>query len=93
MASSPCRRSDRGHHVPHDRPLATLVMLGCLAEAPQLASAANVLHVADALTGQSIGARAIAPLPATPAVPASATSATRPASAAAVLIIDVVGQF
>jgi hypothetical protein len=66
-------------------------MLGCLAEAPQLASAANVLHVADALTGHR--ARAIALLPATPAVPASATSATRPASAAAVLIVDIVGQF
>lgn len=60
---------------------------------PQLISAQSVLSVATALTGQNIGARAVALLPATPAQPASATAAAQPATPAQVVIIDVVGQF
>ena len=62
-------------------------------QAPQLASATNVLQLASALTGQSIGARVVALLPAEPAVAATATAAAQPATPAEVLIIDVVGQF
>jgi peptidylprolyl isomerase len=60
---------------------------------PQLVRAQNVLSVATALTGQNIGARAVALLPATSAQPASATAPAQPATPAQVLIIDVVGQF
>ncbi len=60
---------------------------------PQLVSAQNALAAATALNGQSIGARAIALLPATPAQAATATAAAQPATPAQVLIIDVVGQF
>jgi peptidylprolyl isomerase len=60
---------------------------------PQLVGAQGVLSAATALTGQNIGARAVALLPATPAQPASATAASQPATPAQVLIIDVVGQF
>lgn len=60
---------------------------------PQLVSAKDVLSVAAALNGQSIGARAVVLLPATAAQPASATASSQPASPAQILIIDVVGQF
>ena len=60
---------------------------------PQLVPAQSVLSVVTALSGQSIGARAVALLPATPAQPASATAASQPAVAAEIAIIDVVGQF
>ena len=60
---------------------------------PQLVNAQSVLPVASALTGQSIGARVVALLPATPAQPATATAAAQPATPAQVLVIDVVGQF
>ena len=62
-------------------------------QAPQLASAQNVLQLVTALSGQSIGARAVALVPAVPAQPASATAAAQPASPAEILIVDVVGQF
>ncbi len=42
---------------------------------PQLISAQTVLSVATALNGQNVGARSVAPLPATPAQPATATVA------------------
>ena len=61
--------------------------------APQVASAQNVLGVADALKGQRVGSRAVVLLPATPAVPGSATQQAQPAQPAQVLIVDVVGQF
>lgn len=61
--------------------------------APQLVPAANVLQVLDALKGQSVGARAVALLPATPAQAGTATSAAQPASPAEILVVDVVGQF
>jgi peptidylprolyl isomerase len=60
---------------------------------PQLVAARAVLPLVSALAGQSIGARAVALVPATPAQPATATAAAQPASPAQVLIIDVVGQF
>ncbi|HMC39756.1 MAG TPA: hypothetical protein VKI19_08850, partial [Acidimicrobiales bacterium] len=60
---------------------------------PQLIPAKNVLSIAAALDGQSVGTRVVVLLPATPAQPASATAAAQPAGAAQVLIIDVVGQF
>jgi peptidylprolyl isomerase len=60
---------------------------------PQLVTAKNVLSVASALNGQSIGARAVVLLPATPAQPGSATAPSQPATPAQVLIIDVVGQY
>src|SRR6202034_113184 len=60
---------------------------------PQLVSAQDLLSVASALTGQSIGARAVALLPATPAQPATSTAAAQPATPAQVLVVDVVGQF
>ena len=62
-------------------------------QAPQLVSAQAVLSIVTALSGQSIGARAVALVPATPAQPASATAAAQPATPAQVLIVDVVGQF
>jgi len=61
--------------------------------APQVDEASDILQVVSALSGQSIGARAVALLPAEPAVAATATAAAQAASPAAVLIIDVVGQF
>jgi peptidylprolyl isomerase len=61
--------------------------------APQVASAQNVLGVADALKGQNVGSRAVVLLPATAAVPGSATQQAQPAEPAQVLIVDVVGQF
>jgi peptidylprolyl isomerase len=60
---------------------------------PQLVSAQGALSVATALSGQSIGARAVALLPATAAQPASASATSQPATPAQILIIDVVGQF
>lgn len=60
---------------------------------PQLVSAQNVLSIVTALSGQNIGARAVALLPATPALPATATAASQPATPAQVMVIDVVGQF
>jgi peptidylprolyl isomerase len=60
---------------------------------PQLVSAQDLLSVASALSGQNIGARAVALLPATPAQPATSTAAAQPATPAQVLVIDVVGQF
>jgi peptidylprolyl isomerase len=60
---------------------------------PELVSAQNVLSVVGALSGQNIGARAVALVPATPAQPASATAAAQPATPASVLLVDVVGQF
>ena len=62
-------------------------------QAPQLANAQNVLQLVTALSGQSIGARAVALVPAVPAQPASATAAAQAATPAEVLIVDVVGQF
>jgi peptidylprolyl isomerase len=62
-------------------------------QAPQLAGAAQVVALASALAGQSIGARAVALLPAEAAVAATATAAAQPAEPAQVLVIDVVGQF
>jgi peptidylprolyl isomerase len=61
--------------------------------APQTAPAKNVLAIADKLTGQNIGSRAIVLLPPTAATPATATQQARPAAPAQVLVIDVVGQF
>jgi peptidylprolyl isomerase len=60
---------------------------------PQLISAQSVLSVVSALSGQNIGARAVALLPAAAAQPATATAAAQPATPAQVLIIDVVGQY
>jgi peptidylprolyl isomerase len=62
-------------------------------KAPQAVSAQSVLGVADKLTGQRIGSRALVLLPPSPARPASATSAAQPPTPASVLIVDVVGQF
>jgi peptidylprolyl isomerase len=62
-------------------------------EAPQVVGGSDVLQIANALTGQSVGSRAVVLLPATPASPASATSPAQPASPSVVLVIDVVGQF
>jgi peptidylprolyl isomerase len=62
-------------------------------DAPQVVGGADVLSLASALTGQSVGSRAVVLIPATPASPATATSPAQPASPAAVLVIDVVGQF
>jgi peptidylprolyl isomerase len=60
---------------------------------PQLVSAQSVLSLVTALSGQSIGARAVALLPASPAQPATATAASQPATPPEVLVVDVVGQF
>jgi peptidylprolyl isomerase len=62
-------------------------------QAPQTASAQNVLSIADKLTGQNIGSRVVVLLPATPASPATSTQAARPATPPTMLIVDVVGQF
>lgn len=62
-------------------------------QAPQLIPASSVLSVVSALKGQSIGARAVALIPATSAVPATQTSPAQPAAPAEILIIDVVGQY
>jgi peptidylprolyl isomerase len=62
-------------------------------QAPQTVAAQNVLSVADKLTGQNIGSRAVVLLPATPAVPSSSTQAAHPATPPEILIIDVVGEF
>lgn len=62
-------------------------------QAPQTAAAQGVLGIADALTGQRVGSRAIVLLPATPAVAASSTSSAQPAEPAEILVVDVVGQF
>ena len=62
-------------------------------QAPQTVAAQNVLSIANKLTGQNIGSRAVVLLPATPAVPASATQAAQPAAPPEILIIDVVGEF
>jgi peptidylprolyl isomerase len=62
-------------------------------QAPQTASAQNVLSIADKLTGQNIGSRVVVLLPATPASPATSTQAARPATPPTLLIVDVVGQF
>ncbi|HEY3715577.1 MAG TPA: FKBP-type peptidyl-prolyl cis-trans isomerase [Jatrophihabitantaceae bacterium] len=62
-------------------------------DAPQTVAAQSVLSIADKLSGQNIGSRAVALLPATPAVPASSTQAAQPAAPPEILVIDVVGQF
>ena len=62
-------------------------------QAPQTASAQNVLSIADKLSGQNIGSRAVVLLPATPASPATSTQPARPATPPTMLIVDVVGQF
>jgi len=62
-------------------------------QAPQTASAQNVLSIADKLSGQNIGSRAVVLLPATPATPATSTQAARPATPSTILIVDVIGQF
>ena len=61
--------------------------------APQTVSAQNVLSVADVLTGQAIGSRALVLAPATPAIAATATQAAQAAAPAQILIVDIVGQF
>jgi peptidylprolyl isomerase len=61
--------------------------------APQTVAAKSVLGVADKLTGQRIGSRALVLLPPTSARPGTPTQAAQPAAPASVLIIDVVGQF
>jgi FKBP-type peptidyl-prolyl cis-trans isomerase len=60
---------------------------------PQTVAAQSVLSVADKLTGQSIGSRAVVLLPATAAVPSNSTQAAQPAAPPEILIVDVVGQF
>ena len=62
-------------------------------DAPQTVSAQTVLSIADKLSGQNVGSRAVALLPATPAVPASSSQAAQPAAPPEILVIDVVGQF
>lgn len=62
-------------------------------QAPQLANGSSVIQVASALSGQRIGARAVALVPATPATPASGSTPAQQGSPAEVLVIDVVGQF
>ncbi|MGX7679006.1 FKBP-type peptidyl-prolyl cis-trans isomerase [Jatrophihabitans sp. DSM 45814] len=62
-------------------------------QAPQTVAGATVLGLADKLTGQNIGSRAVVVVPATPAQPASSTAAATPASPPEIIIIDVVGQF
>jgi FKBP-type peptidyl-prolyl cis-trans isomerase len=60
---------------------------------PELAPAQNVLSVITAISGQNVGSRAVALLPATPAQAATATAAAQPATPAQVLVLDVVGQY
>lgn len=62
-------------------------------QGPQTVAAQSVLGLADVLTGQKIGSRAIVLLPATPATEATATTAAQPATPPEILIIDVIGQF
>jgi peptidylprolyl isomerase len=62
-------------------------------QAPQTVAAQDVLGVADKLTGQNIGSRAVVLIPASAATAATSTAAAQPAIPAEVLIIDVVGQF
>jgi peptidylprolyl isomerase len=62
-------------------------------QAPQTVAGSEVLSVADKLTGQNVGSRALVLIPATPAIAATASAAAQPAAPAEVLIIDVVGQF
>jgi peptidylprolyl isomerase len=62
-------------------------------QAPQTVPAQNVLRLADKLTGQNIGSRAVVLLPATPATPATASQAAQPATPPEILIVDVVGEF
>jgi peptidylprolyl isomerase len=62
-------------------------------QAPQTVPAQNVLRLADKLTGQNIGSRAVVLLPAAPATPATASQAAQPATPPEILIVDVVGQF
>jgi peptidylprolyl isomerase len=62
-------------------------------QAPQTDAASSVLGIADKLTGQNIGSRAIVLLPAVAATPATPTDAAQPAVAPQVLIVDVIGQF
>ena len=62
-------------------------------QAPTTVAAKSVLSLADKLTGQNIGSRAVVLLPATAARSATPTQSAQPASPPEVLIIDVVGQF
>lgn len=62
-------------------------------QAPEVVSASSVLSLASALKGQRVGSRAVLLVPASKGQPASATSQAVPASPAAVLVVDVVGQF
>lgn len=62
-------------------------------QGPQVVSATTVLPIASALSGQRIGSRAVVLLPATPGTPASGSNPAQPGRPAAVLVIDVVGQF
>lgn len=62
-------------------------------QAPQTVAASSVLAVATVLTGQNIGSRALILVPAIPAQAATETAAATPATAAQLLIVDVVGQF
>lgn len=61
--------------------------------APQTVAAQNVLTVANKLTGQNVGSRALVLVPATAATAATASQAARPPSPAQILIADVVGEF
>src|SRR5262249_56162105 len=47
-------------------------------QAPQTVAAQNVLSIADKLTGQNIGSRAVVLLPPTPAVPPTPTQPPHP---------------
>lgn len=62
-------------------------------QSPQVVAASSVLGLASALSGETVGSRAVVLLPAQAATPASATSGGSAATPAAVLVIDVVGQF
>jgi peptidylprolyl isomerase len=62
-------------------------------QAPQTDAASSVLGIANVLTGEKIGSRAVVLLPAAAAVAATASTAAQPATPPEVLIIDVVGQF
>lgn len=62
-------------------------------KSPELVSASSVTQIVSALKGQSVGARAVALLPATKAVKATSTTQAEPAAPAEILVVDVVGQF
>ena len=62
-------------------------------QAPQTVAAQSVLSVADKLTGQNVGSRAVVLLPATAAVPSGSPQGGHPATPPEILIIDVVGEF